>query len=147
MVGFDMKVQSESGTPMLGEVAFLMTRDIVQMVVNRRMSAPSAENAVMVAGSHTLYRQPPLEVLVDTEPMYRRHFGIFGFTGAGKSNLLSTLVSKSLTTGKDREREGDVNVVLFDVNNEFFSLLIDSLVVHDSHVIFLDDEIICGIVN
>jgi DNA helicase HerA-like ATPase len=141
MVGFDMKVQSESGTPMLGEVAFLMTRDIVQMVVNRRMSAPSAENAVMVAGSHTLYRKPPLEVLIDAEPMYRRHFGIFGFTGAGKSNLLSTLVSKSLNTGKDSEREGDVNVVLFDVNNEFYSLLIDSLMVHDSHVIFLDDEI------
>jgi len=141
MVGFDMRVRSETGTPMLGEVVYLMNRQIVQMVVNRRMSSPSEDNAVMVAGAHTLYRVPPLEVLIDTEPMYRRHFGIFGFTGAGKSNLLSTLVSKSLATGKDEEREGDVNVVLFDVNNEFFSLLTDSLVSHDSHVIFLDDEI------
>jgi len=141
MVGFDMRVRAETGTPMLGEVVYLMSRQIVQMVVNRRMGLPSDDNAVMVAGAHTLYRVPPLEVLIDTEPMYRRHFGIFGFTGAGKSNLLSTLVSKSLTTGKDEEREGDVNVVLFDVNNEFFSLLIDSLVRHDSHVIFIDDEI------
>lgn len=141
IVGFDMRVRAETGTPMLGEVVYLMSRQIVQMVVNRRMSSPGEKNAVMVAGAHTLYRVPPLDVLIDTEPMYRRHFGIFGFTGAGKSNLLSTLVSKSLTTGKDEDREGDVNIVLFDVNNEFFSLLTDSLVRHDSHVIFLDDEI------
>lgn len=141
MVGFDMRVRSETGTPMLGEVVYLMNRQIVQMVVNRRMSSPGDGNTVMVAGAHTLYRVPPLEVLIDTEPMYRRHFGIFGFTGAGKSNLLSTLISKSLATGKDEERAGDVNVVLFDVNNEFYSLLIDSLVSHDSHVVFLDDEI------
>lgn len=141
LVGFDHAVGPDLGTTMLGEVAYLMNRDVVQLVVNRGMEAPSSENSVMVAGSHTLYRSPSLDVLLDTDALFRRHLGIFGFTGAGKSNLLSTLVSSSLESGKDIDRTGEANVLLFDVNNEYFGLLVDCLTGHDAHIIFIDDEI------
>jgi DNA helicase HerA-like ATPase len=126
---------------MLGEVAYLMNRDVVQLVVNRGMETPSGKNSVMVAGAHTLYRSPALDVLLDTDALFRRHLGIFGFTGAGKSNLLSTLISSALDSGKDEDQHGESNVLLFDVNNEYFGLLVDCLTKYDAHVVFIDDEI------
>lgn len=139
--GYDAKVHGSSGTTMLGEVAYLMVQQVVQSIVNRNMSPASPDNKVVVAGSHTLYRTPSLDVLVDTDALFRRHLGIFGFTGAGKSNLLSTLVSRALDAGNTSDTEGEANILLFDVNNEFFGLLLDSLVKYDAHVVFLDDEI------
>ena len=141
LVGFDHAVRPDLGTIMLGEVAYLMNRDVVQLVVNRGMEEPSGENSVMVAGAHTLYRSPALDVLLDTDALFRRHLGIFGFTGAGKSNLLSTLISSALGSGKDEDRHGESNVLLFDVNNEYFGLLVDCLTKYDAHVVFIDDEI------
>lgn len=141
LVGFDHRVCPDLGTLMLGEVAYLMNRDVVQLVVNRGMETPSGNNSVMVAGAHTLYRSPALDVLLDTDALFRRHLGIFGFTGAGKSNLLSTLISSALGSGKDEDRHGESNVLLFDVNNEYFGLLVDCLTKYDAHVVFIDDEI------
>ena len=139
--GFEHKIGPDQGTIMLGEVAYLMNRDVVQLVVNRNMDVPSAANTIMEAGSHTLYQSPPLNVLLDTDALFRRHLGIFGFTGAGKSNLLSTLVSSALGSGKDINQPTEANVLLFDVNNEYFGLLVDCLTKHDAHVVFIDDEI------
>jgi len=141
LVGFDHRVCPDLGTLMLGEVAYLMNRDVVQLVVNRGMETPSGKNSVMVAGAHTLYRSPDLDVLLDTDALFRRHLGIFGFTGAGKSNLLSTLISSALSSGTDEDRHGESNVLLFDVNNEYFGLLVDCLTKYDAHVVFIDDEI------
>jgi len=141
LVGFDHAIRPDLGTTMLGEVAYLMNRDVVQLVVNRGMEVPSGKNSVMVAGAHTLYRSPALDVLLDTDALFRRHLGIFGFTGAGKSNLLSTLISSALGSGKDEDRSGESNVLLFDVNNEYFGLLVDCLTKYDAHVVFIDDEI------
>ncbi len=141
LVGFDHRVCPDLGTLMLGEVAYLMNRDVVQLVVNRGMETPSGKNSIMVAGAHTLYRSPALDVLLDTDALFRRHLGIFGFTGAGKSNLLSTLISSALGSGKDEDRHGESNVLLFDVNNEYFGLLVDCLTKYDAHVVFIDDEI------
>ena len=135
--GYAMDVATGDGTPMLGEIAYLAVQDLVGRVVNRGIAVPDESNASVIAGTHTLYRSTPLEVLVDTDALFRRHFGLFGFTGAGKSNLLSTMVSRTFHAG----RPSGSNVVLFDVNNEFSGLLLDVLVEFDSHVVFLDDEI------
>ena len=139
--GFEERVANATGSTMLGEVAYLVEQGVVQGIVNRGMPLPDVTNKVVVAGTHTLYRSPPLDVLIDTDALFRRHLGIFGFTGAGKSNLLSSLVSRSLAAGNDDEGQGEANVLLFDVNNEFFGLLIDALVDYDAHIVFLDDEI------
>jgi len=139
--GYGVTVRGRSGVTMLGEVAYLMRREIVEEVVNRGMDSQHTDKYAVVAGSHTLYRQPSLDVLIDVNALFRRHFGLFGFTGAGKSNLLSTIVARSMSTDDGDREPFDANIVLFDVNNEFFGLLVDVIVHFDSHVVFLDDEV------
>lgn len=135
--GYSMRVTQTDGIPMLGEITYLAVQDLVGQIVNRGMADPDQSNQSIVAGTHTLYRSNPLQVLIDTDSLFRRHFGLFGFTGAGKSNLLSTLISRTFYAGQTNAS----NVVLFDVNNEFFALLVDTIVEFDAHVIFLDNEI------
>jgi DNA helicase HerA-like ATPase len=66
-----------------------------------------------------LTRDQQVPVYVRIEDFIRVHFGIFGFTGAGKSNLLSTYISKLL------ESPLTVKIVLFDLMGEYTALLID----------------------
>src|SRR3989337_4218297 len=51
--------------------------------------------------------------------MVRYHFGIFAFTGAGKSNLLSNILRRILI------HQSDVKVVVFDISSEYPFLLMD----------------------
>ena len=122
--------------PILGDIVFLMNQLVVERLVNRRLAAPAPENNIIALGTHTLYTAPPLQVLLDTDEFFKRHFGIFAFTGAGKSNLLSTLVASAMETASH------TNLVLFDVNNEYFGLLFDVLMRHDAHVVFVDETLI-----
>lgn len=122
--------------PILGDIVFLMNQLVVERLVNRKLAAPTPENNIIALGTHTLYTAPPLQVLLDTDAFFNRHFGIFAFTGAGKSNLLSTLVASAMETASH------TNLVLFDVNNEFFGLLFDVLLRHDAHVVFVDESLI-----
>lgn len=139
--GYQFRVGDQTGSTMLGEVAYLMKSEVARHVVNRGMAGPAANPTTIVAGSHTLYRDPSLDVFMDADSLFRRHFGLFGFTGAGKTNLLSTLLSRCFSAGESTNDEWNANVLLFDVNNEFFSLLIDVLVQVDAHIVFLDHEI------
>jgi len=53
--------------------------------------------------------------------LVRYHTGIFGFTGVGKSNLVSSLIRRSLEAIKD------LRVVVFDVAGEYVVNLIDEM--------------------
>ena len=69
-----------------------------------------------------LIRDANVSVSVDVQDLLRTHFGIFGFTGAGKSNLVSTLVESVLQHSRE-----PVKIVLFDLMSEYSTLLIDRL--------------------
>lgn len=138
--GFDLKLQASSGVPLLGNPAFLFGPQVVEQVTNRDMAAPAADNSTVTAGHHTLFNSVDIPVNLDADALIRRHFGIFGFTGAGKSNLLSTLIEKVLGAGRAPNTVGGSNALLFDVNNEYFGLLIDVILKHDSHIVILPEE-------
>ena len=89
-------------------------------------------------GSHALYPTKNVPVYLETKNLLKRHFGLFGFTGSGKSNLLSTLISKTMATSDPN------NLLLFDANNEYFGLIFDALVEYDAHIIYVDDEAVEG---
>jgi len=113
-----MEFENESNIPMIGEEARLLSTEVTEQVVNRDLDFENED--LMLVG--TLTRDEKVRVFLRFEEFVKVHFGIFGFTGAGKSNLLSTLVSKVLS------KEGEpIKVVLFDLMGEYTGLLIDQL--------------------
>ncbi|MGB9886542.1 MAG: ATP-binding protein [Moorellales bacterium] len=113
-----MEFNHESNIPMIGEEVRLLSTEVTEQVVNRDLDLEHEE--LMLLG--TLTRDPNVRVYLRYEELVKVHFGIFGFTGAGKSNLLSTLVNKILS------KQGDpVKVVLFDLMGEYTALLLDQL--------------------
>ena len=58
-------------------------------------------------------------IYVDFENMIRYHFGIFSFTGGGKSCLLSNLLRRILY------HTSETKIVIFDISSEYPFLLMD----------------------
>lgn len=117
-------LQEESNLPMVGARALLLDTPSTEYVLNSGL--PQGVPTFTVGN---LTRDPQVGVKVSAEDLLRTHFAIFGFTGAGKSNLVSTLVDRVLNafSGEDPTHE-NVKVVLFDLMGEYSVLLADWLV-------------------
>jgi len=104
----------ERNLPMVGSEARPLSRDMVDAIINQGMS----DNP----DSPLTHRQfPDINVKLDREALLTTHFGIFGFTGVGKSNLLSSIVS-TITSGARPP-----NIVIVDPNDEYLGLLMDQV--------------------
>ncbi|MEM0313987.1 MAG: DUF87 domain-containing protein, partial [Candidatus Bathyarchaeia archaeon] len=62
-----------------------------------------------------------IPIYVDFEKLVSYHFGVFAFTGGGKSNLMSNILRRLLI------HAGNVKVVVFDISCEYVFLLLDLL--------------------
>ncbi len=111
--------RTEENIPMVGSIVNILGTEPTRQVVNRDIDLEVEKDELFIGGKLT--RDANVEVYVRTEDLIQVHFGVFGFTGAGKSNLLSTYIAK-LLTGKV-----SVKVVLFDLMGEYTGLLIDQL--------------------
>jgi DNA helicase HerA-like ATPase len=63
----------------------------------------------------------PIPIYVDFEKLIRYHFGVFAFTGGGKSNLMSNVLRRILV------HKADTKIVIFDISCEYTFLLLDVL--------------------
>ena len=86
--------EPEENIPMVGAVVRILDTEPTQQVVNRDIDLEAEQDGLFAGG--TLIRDEDVTAFVRTEDFVRVHFGIFGFTGSGKSNLLSTYVSELL---------------------------------------------------
>jgi len=82
-----------------------------------------------------LTRDKKVKIFLNIDSLLRTHFGIFGYTGAGKSNLLSTLIYKLMN-----QKDITVKLVLWDLMSEYFGLLIDVLSNKDGYLIAISKE-------
>ena len=62
-----------------------------------------------------------IPIYVDFEKLVRYHFGVFAFTGGGKSNLMSNILRRLLL------HNSDAKVVILDISCEYVFLLLDML--------------------
>jgi hypothetical protein len=115
-------LNSEQALPMLGSDTRVLTHEATQEIINREISP---ERDHVFEGGRWLV-DTTLPIYVRAEDFVRLHFGIFGFTGAGKSNLVSTYVANLLQTAQTRQRP--IKIVLFDLMGEYTVLLLDQLV-------------------
>jgi uncharacterized protein len=119
-------VEEESNLPMVGHEVRLLDPSTTEHVTNRALDLET-ENVIQIG---TLVRDEGVQAYLRVEELIKVHFGIFGFTGSGKSNLLSTLIRKLLTKSKNpiTGEEEPVKVVIFDLMSEYTGLLLDQLV-------------------
>jgi len=62
-----------------------------------------------------------IPIYVDFEKLVRYHFGVFAFTGGGKSNLMSNILRRLLL------HTDNTKIVIFDISCEYTFLLLDLL--------------------
>jgi DNA helicase HerA-like ATPase len=60
-----------------------------------------------------------IPIYIDFENLVRYHFGVFAFTGGGKSNLMSNILRRILLHTKDTK------IIIFDISCEYLFLLMD----------------------
>ncbi len=115
--------------PKLGEEAFLLNRKMIdrmynQAVVERMGWAskaydPMADPRIGTVRMFVSEQGDAIPMYLDLESLLRYHFGIFAFTGGGKSNLLANILRRILL------HLHDSRVLIFDVSCEYPYLLAD----------------------
>lgn len=111
-------IQPDHSLPMVGEEAHLLSDDLTNEIVNRGLmdgSVPTIAPCRMVLND-------AIQIRLRIDELLRTHFAVFGFTGSGKSNLLSGVINDLLRTESEQ-----VKVVLFDLMSEYTALLVDLL--------------------
>ncbi|MBI2183345.1 MAG: ATP-binding protein [Thaumarchaeota archaeon] len=96
--------------PLTGAKAHLLSKETVSKFL-------CVERGVEI-GSMLGFNIP---LTVDIESLVRYHTGVFGFTGAGKSNLTSFLIRQAM------QKIPDLKVAVFDVAGEYAVHLLDVL--------------------
>lgn len=134
----EIEIQADENLPMIGSKVELINNEYTQRIVNLGIN-PEVENTLTIG---KLVRDPDVNIRLRIEELIKVHFGIFGFTGAGKSNFLSTLVSKILSETKE-----PIKIIFFDLMGEYTTLLIDQLVkLRNAKIICLEEKTLPDIV-
>jgi len=115
----------ESNMAMVGSPVKVLDTEYTNLVANNGIDQREESNLAVIG---TMARNDQVEVLVRIEGLYRTHFAIFGFTGVGKSNLLSTIVAKVLANAGT-----PLKLVFFDLMSEYTVLLLDQLLMDGVH--------------
>ena len=116
--------------PVIAAEAQILNRDMISHMYNQRILAKLGFNSKTMTSD--AYKDPrigtiqmfesmeeKIPIYLDFEAMVRYHFGIFAFTGAGKSNLLSNVLRRLLI------HQPEVKVIVFDISSEYPFLLMD----------------------
>lgn len=139
-LNYDLAVDERGGCeyikgftfPVVAEKVHIVNKDTIHQMYNRPVLERINRPWRRIETSRSAREDPRLGVVkmfetekeripiyVDFERLVRYHFGIFGFTGSGKSNLLSNILRRLIyhTT--------DTKVVIFDISAEYAFLLQD----------------------
>jgi len=116
--------------PIIGDTVFLLNAKTVSQMYNQKVmkkmnwdannnNCTNSEGPEL--GIIKMFENSPekIPIYVHLDNLVRYHFGIFAFTGGGKSNLLSNLLRKILLHTKDTK------ILLFDISCEYPFLLAD----------------------
>jgi len=117
--------------PVVGSSIYVLNGEMINRMYNQkiaeRLGVPAATSVdahvdprlglvKMFEASHV-----PIPIYVDFEKLIRYHFGVFAFTGGGKSNLMSNVLRRILL------HTADTKIVVFDISCEYTFLLLDVL--------------------
>jgi DNA helicase HerA-like ATPase len=118
--------------PVVGSPAYLLNGEMINRMYNQKIAEklgidpsktvsdaradPRLGLIKMFQASKTI-----IPIYVDFEKLVRYHFGVFAFTGGGKSNLMSNILRRLLYHTEQTK------IVVFDISCEYVFLLLDIL--------------------
>jgi len=120
--------------PIVGSPVYVLNGEMINRMYNQKIAAAlgvdptkTVENARLDPrlGVIKMFEASnvPIPIYVDFEKLIRYHFGVFAFTGGGKSNLMSNILRRILLhTTKENTK-----MVIFDISCEYTFLLLDVL--------------------
>ncbi|MGQ9722656.1 MAG: ATP-binding protein [Candidatus Jordarchaeum sp.] len=116
--------------PVIGDRVYILNKEMIKDMYNRRILEELDSSSEET--SNNAWKDPRLGIIkmfeasaedipiyVDYDSLVRYHFGIFAFTGGGKSNMLSNILRRLLIHTKE------VKVIIFDISCEYPFLLMD----------------------
>ncbi|MCW4003094.1 MAG: ATP-binding protein [Candidatus Bathyarchaeota archaeon] len=123
--------------PVVGSPIFVLNSEMINRMYNQKIAAQlgvdtakSCEDARLDPRLGTIKMfeasQTKIPIYVDFEKLIRYHFGVFAFTGGGKSNLMSNVLRRIML------HTDNTKTVIFDISCEYAFLLLDVLA--DSNV-------------
>ena len=139
-INYDLIIRGDCGFefvkgfsyPVVGSSIYILSSEMINRMYNQKIAeelgvkttATSADARVdprlglvkMFEASNV-----PIPIYVDFEKLIRYHFGVFAFTGGGKSNLMSNVLRRILL------HTTDTKIVVFDISCEYTFLLLDVL--------------------
>ena len=120
--------------PIIAEQVHVLNKETIHQMYNRPVLERMGRKREGIKTSSVAREDPRLGIVkmfeaedekipiyVDFERLVRYHFGVFGFTGSGKSNLMSNILRRLIYHSKDTK------VVIFDISMEYPFLLQDVL--------------------
>lgn len=118
--------------PVVGGSCYILNGDMINRMYNQRIAEKLGVDPTKTSGNARTdprlglikmfeASKTAIPIYVDFEKLVRYHFGVFAFTGGGKSNLMSNILRKLLLHDKDTK------VVIFDISCEYMFLLLDVL--------------------
>lgn len=83
-----------------------------------------------------MFPEEPIPVLVSLDRLIRYHYGVFAYTGGGKSNLVANIIRRII-------HHTNSKVIIFDISSEYTILLLD-LLLNDEipSLIVLEEELV-----
>ena len=134
IIGADCKFEFAKGFsyPVVGSPIYILNSAMINRMYNQKIAAKmgvDTQNTVedsrldprlgvikMFEASET-----KIPIYVDFEKLIRYHFGVFAFTGGGKSNLMSNVLRRIMLHMDEKK------IVIFDISCEYAFLLLDVL--------------------
>lgn len=134
LAGADQQYVKGFTYPIVGERVFILSKNTIHRMYNRRLleELGLTWNEDRISTSAEARKDPrigvikmfqeekePIPIYVSFERLARYHFGVFSFTGGGKSNLVSNILRRIMYHTKTTK------VVIFDISMEYPFLLQD----------------------
>ncbi|HLC00161.1 MAG TPA: ATP-binding protein [Candidatus Bathyarchaeia archaeon] len=139
-INYDLIIRGDCGFefvkgfsyPVVGSPIFILSSEMINRMYNQKIAAELGVTTTETsANAHLDPRlglvkmfeasNLPIPIYVNFEKLIRYHFGVFAFTGGGKSNLMSNVLRRILL------HTADTKTVIFDISCEYAFLLLDIL--------------------
>ncbi|MCW4007427.1 MAG: ATP-binding protein [Candidatus Bathyarchaeota archaeon] len=120
--------------PIVGSSVYVLNGEMINRMYNQKIAASLGVDPTKTVEDARLdprlglikmfeASNAAIPIYVDFEKLIRYHFGVFAFTGGGKSNLMSNILRRILL----HTTEENTKMVIFDISCEYTFLLLDVL--------------------